>query len=524
MSIEHSTDPCNPTSTARPSVQEIAEVLQRSGHALLEAVESAVKEGSSFDTTERLVWAMVQQAGFQAMELMVKLQGDGDLGEEVVTDEGRSLHRSPKTAATAVRSIFGTHEFEQYTYSEGKNKKIKLRPISARLQLPENRWSYLLQEFSQMFCVDQAFNQTADNLETVLGAKFSVDTLEQTTLRMGREADAFLDALPTPEEKDEGQLLVASADCKGVPLIKGDAASVKAFETAKKRPGNRRMATVTSVYTVAPYVRTAEQIVAALFREKDEADPASKKDKRRRPQPQNKHTSAHFPTTMRDDGVEVRISGIHEGMAWLGEQVITRHKQWQLLLLLMDGQESLWDVAKLQFANDTQLVEILDIIHVSTYVWEASALFHKSHDQRTAFTRDRLLRILRGDVSGVIRGLRRMGSLAKLQGEKLKDLKRICGYFEKHQHRMRYDEYLAAGYPIATGVIEGACKHLVKDRMERSGMRWTLEGARSMLNVRAVFQTDYWRAFCDQRIETLSAQAHPNRDLIHNYIPLTLAC
>jgi hypothetical protein len=169
------------------------------------------------------------------------------------------------------------------------------------------------------------------------------------------------------------------------------------------------------------------------------------------------------------------------------------------------------------------ILDIIHVIHVATYVWEASSLFGRSREQRAAFTRERLLKILDGEVDGVIRGLRRMGSLGKLKGEKLKDLRRICGYFEKHKARMRYHEYLAAGYPIATGVIEGACGHLVKDRMERSGMRWTLEGARSMLNVRAVFQSDYWDKFCRQRVTQLSDSTHPNRNMVCNYTSLTMA-
>jgi len=92
--------------------------------------------------------------------------------------------------------------------------KIDLRPISARLDLPEHQWSYLLQEFSQLFCVEQAFNQASRNLETVLGGRFSVDTLEHTSQRMGVEADAFLDALPVPAKADEAKLLVATADGK----------------------------------------------------------------------------------------------------------------------------------------------------------------------------------------------------------------------------------------------------------------------------------------------------------------------
>lgn len=134
------------------------------------------------------------------------------------------------------------------------------------------------------------------------------------------------------------------------------------------------------------------------------------------------------------------------------------------------------------------------------------------------------MKILRGEVAGVIQGLRSLGTRRGLKGEKLKTLRQICGYLEKNSDRMRYDEYLRRGYPIASGVIEGACRHLVKDRMERSGMRWTLEGARSMLNVRAAFQSDHWRTFMNWHIEHEVNQTHPNRHLLQDYTPQTLPC
>jgi hypothetical protein len=531
MSVDNSTDLCNlisDQSTDLRTPEQIAERLNLLAHGFQGFVTKAVKDGLSFDQAERETWMMVLRAGFEAMELFVSLQGDGDVGDQVTTDEQRTLCRSDEPAQTEIRSIFGRHRFEQYTYSPGKKRRIELRPISARMQLPENQWSFLLQEFSQMFCVEQAFQQAANNLTAVFKASFSADTLEQTNQRMGAEADVFLDQLPIPAAEDEGELLVASADCKGVPLVKQDAAKVAAFETAKKRPGNRRMATVTSVYSVDRHVRTAEQITEALFRDEEQKPLSdlrkSGRRKKKRPRPKHKHTTAHFPSIEQDGDSEIRISGIHEGMAWLGEQVESRRRKRQILVLLMDGQESLWDVASMHLGSDTRLVEVLDIIHVATYVWEAASLFHKNADARKAFTRERLTKLLGGEVAGVIRGLRRMGSLRKLSGDKLKDLRRICGYFEKHKERMRYDEYLRKGYPIASGVIEGACRHLVKDRMERSGMRWTLENARSMLGVRAVFQSDYWERFHRERIAKQTLAVHPHRNLIHDYTPLTLAC
>ena len=179
---------------------------------------------------------------------------------------------------------------------------------------------------------------------------------------------------------------------------------------------------------------------------------------------------------------------------------------------------------KLHVSFGPRTVPILDIVHALAYVWEAAGLFEKDDGRRRRFTRERLLRILRGEIKGVIKGLRRLGTVQGLKGEAAKDLGRICAYLEKHSHRMRYDEYLRRGYPIASGVIEGACRHLVKDRMERSGMRWTLEGARSMLHVRADFQIAHWDGFLADRMSAEVERIHRHQDLLNDYQPMALAC
>lgn len=517
MSVDDSTSFDNPNS----SPQQIAHELRQLSQQLQQFIPDAVSRGDSFDDVERKTWESVRQIGFQAMELFLSLQGQGDVGENASTEDGKKLVRTAVPTTTIVRSIFGNHEFEQYGYSAGKNKTIELRPISARIELPQQRWSFLLQEFSQLFCVESAFNQASDNMRTVLGGNFSIDTLERNNLQMGKDAGRYLSDLPTPKRKDEGKILVATADCKGVPLVKKDAAKVAAFETAKKRPGNRRMATVTSVYSVDQFIRSPQSIIEALFR--DERDGSASSESKNRPKPKSKNTTAHFPTIVTDDDNEVRISGIHEGMAWLAGQVDTRRGKNQTLVVLMDGQESLWDTAALHW-DDENVVEILDFLHVAVYIWEASGLFGLNRAGKEKFTRQRLGKLLSGEAKSVVRGLRRMGTLHGLAGEHQKDLARICGYLEKHQSRMAYDVYLREGYPIASGVIEGACRHLVKDRMERSGMRWTLEGARSMLNVRAAFQSDHWKDFQSKRIKEQTASVHANRAMVSNYAALTLSC
>ena len=123
----------------------------------------------------------------------------------------------------------------------------------------------------------------------------------------------------------------------------------------------------------------------------------------------------------------------------------------------------------------------------------------------------------RGDVAGVITGMRRMASQRNLKGEALKTVTTACNYLENNAQGMRYDEYLQAGYPIASGVIEGACRHVIKDRMEQGGMRWTLAGAKAMLNVRSVLASTESENFSRWRQAQEAKRVHPHRGLVASY-------
>ncbi len=483
-------------------------------------VKQAARQGSGLYEVERQVFESVLKIGHAATEMFLQAQGDGDLGATCITESGETLVRSDGPADRPLRTVFGHHTIEAFVYSPGLHEKISLRPVDARLQLSDRQSSYLFEEFSQFFCVDQAFPQAAKGIETVLRQKVSVDTLERINRKMGDQADKFLDHLPVPPQNKEGELLVFTGDGKGVPLVKEDVRLLAAFEDRAERPGNRRMAILAGVYSVDRYVRTPEDIVAALFRDGERP----KWDKR--PQPQFKHLRACFPKAYDTDTDQPTIvPGSFEAFAWASQQVAARRRPNQPLLRLMDGQKSLWDVADvcLESVPREQIIDILDILHVSQYAWRAAAVFHSAFEHREAFVRDRLLRILQGDARGVITGLRRMATQHGLAGQKLREITIVSGYFENNIHRMRYDEYLREGYPIATGVIEGACRHLVKDRMERSGMRWRLDGAQPMLNVRAVWQSSYWDTFQTYRIKDEQARLHPNRALITDYVPNALA-
>ena len=488
-------------------------------------VRQAAAEGRPLYEVEQSIWDRVLRIGRQATEWFLSSQGDGDLGATIVTEEGQELHRSPEPIERPLRTVFGLHTLRAYVYASGAHEKIALRPIEARLQLSPARASYLLEEFSQYFCVDQAFGQAGKGLERVLRQRLSVDSLERINRRVGEQAATFLEHLPIPPAAEEGQFLVFTGDGKGVPMVKEDARRLAAFEEGDPRPGNRRMATLAGVYSVDPHLRSAESVVAALFRdEEDQETPAEERPQR--PPPQFKHLRGSFVKTY-DVGTEdeLSVSGSFEAFCWAETEIARRLQAEQILVRLMDGQPSLWEAADacLESAPAERTVDILDVLHVAHYVWRAAKVFHPSWEPREAFARDRLLRILQGDVGSVISGLRRLASQRQLRGTARREVETVCGYFAKNARRMKYDEYLRAGYPIASGVIEGACRHFVKDRMERSGMRWRLPGAQAMLDVRAVFLSSYWDEFHQSRIKKEQATLHPHRNLLKDYQPTTLA-
>jgi hypothetical protein len=505
---------------ANESVLDKVENLVEAAQRLDEFIRSAIKEGKSLHEVETGTLGFVLEMGRKGVEMFIQGQGNGDLGPAVEA-ESRTLFRSEEPRDRTIRTIFGRHTFSAYVYAADPKQKIALRPIDARMSLPEGNASYLLEEFSQYFSVEQAFGKAQQAMEKVLRQKIPVDSLERMNRRVAEQADGFVENLPAPARKDEGELLVMTLDGKGVPMIRPEAPHQPAFARTE-RPGNRRMATLAAVYSVDRYDRTAEDVVAALFREEKPSEDSD------RPKPCHKRVVGRLPCTYQDGDESTVVSGTFEAVGWATPEVCRRRQPEQPLLLLSDGQESLWDTAEQCLQQEKQdAIQILDILHVATYVWLAARAVCGSRDsQATAFARDRMLRILRDGISGVrgvIRGLRRIVTDRGLKGQPARDIEKVSGYFQKNMHRMRYDEYLTAGYPISTGVIEGACRHLVKDRMERSGMRWLEPGAQAMLHVRGLHVSDLWDEFQTQRMALDLERLHPHRNLIENYVPCVLA-
>jgi len=132
------------------------------------------------------------------------------------------------------------------------------------------------------------------------------------------------------------------------------------------------------------------------------------------------------------------------------------------------------------------------------YVWEAGTALHGEKGAgRNPWVREHALAILEGRVGRVIGGLKQILTKQNLRASQVKALQKAITYFENHKHMMHYDRYLTLGYPIATGLIEGACGSLIKDRADRSGSRWAAVGIQAVLNLRAVMKNGDWDDYWD---------------------------
>ncbi len=130
---------------------------------------------------------------------------------------------------------------------------------------------------------------------------------------------------------------------------------------------------------------------------------------------------------------------------------------------------------------------IVDVIHVLEYLWNAGrALFGEGTPESEQWVTEQLRDLLHGRVSNVAARMRRTATRLELTQQQRKSVDTCAGYLHKYAEFLRYDLYLAEGYPIATGVIEGACRYVVKDRMGITGVRWSLAGGEAVLRLRAL--------------------------------------
>lgn len=462
---------------------------QQQFDALRGFVDRAARDGQRIDTVERELFRQLLGLGHSLLSAFVAAQGDGDLGPQAETSDGRVARKLPERHDRRYVSIFGELTIARAVYGSREGQKIERVPLDERLGLPEGDFSYVLEDWSQRLCLKESFAEAGRSLEMLLGLRPGARTLEHMSRAVAGYAPAFREALPLPPPEEEGPLLVVTADGKGVPMRRPPREGPKPHHrrTKGEKANKKQMACVGAVYTIEPFVRTADDILDEVLRDERSGG---------RPEPQHKHVWAEMTRQVGDE----MVNGKEALFAHLEFEATGRNSGHDRpVICLMDGERALWDMQREYFAD---AVGILDLFHVLERLWAVAHCFHKEgSDGAEQYVEERLRDLLQGRAGYVIAGLRRRLNGDKLSGPKRKVVKSAVEYLANNRDHMRYDEYLAAGYPIGSGVAEGACRHLVKDRMEQTGMRWTVEGAQAMLHVRALYLNDQWGEFLEYRIE-----------------------
>ena len=473
-------------------------------------VETAAREGLPAHELERGLWQHLLRLGHDLQAQYFALAGDGDCGETLTLADGRGVQRLPELHSRPYQSVFGDFAVPRVVYGTREGQRIEAAPLDARLGLPQDRCSYLLRDWNQALVVETPYAQVNAVLARILGLKQSVASLETMTQTLAGAVAGYEAARPAPAPGQ--QIVVLSADGKGVPLRKpADAPAIAAHDHARgPKPDRKKMAVLGAAYHIEPHPRTAEAVVESLFR--DPAAPVrADRTAPRRPVPRQKRVCAVLPVAAAVAAALAPPRPAAVIFPWLAEEARRRDPDHQHpWVLLMDGQASLWEVAAATL-GDAPRVEILDLLHATGYLWEAVHLFHDpGSEMALKWMKVLVLGLLSGMGTGVIRWLQHLAEQSELPAATRTRLAEIHGYFDRHRDRIHYDRYLAAGYPIASGVIEGACRHVVKDRMERAGMHWTLPGAQALLNLRCVALNDEWEPFINHHIQSETARLYAN--------------
>ena len=421
----------------------------------------------------------------------IDLRGRGVAAEAVIDARGARRTKTRPHQRT-LTTVFGDVSVERYGY--GAPGQASVHPLDAQMNLPVEQYSLEVRRRVAEETATQSFEEVGQSIEARTGVRIGKRQLEALAVRAARDFDAFYGARQSPSAPPPGSVLVISADGKGVVMRKEDlrpgtarAAHRQRHKYARRlakgeKRNRKRMATVASVYAVAADPRAPEDILRPLA-------PVGQAERRPRPRAQDKRVWA----SLEKEPAEVLAEAFAEAQR--------RDPQHRLpWMAVVDGNEHQLNLLeRLRAVYGVEMDIVLDFIHVCEYVWKAAhALCREGSAELEQWVSTRLERILRGQAVGVAAGMRRSAThRGHLSAAGRKPVDVCADYLRKYRAYLDYPRYLARGYPIASGVIEGACRHLVKDRMDLTGARWSLSGAEAVLKLRALRASadfhEYWR-------------------------------
>lgn len=452
------------------------------------------------------LFRMLLGLGRMLLELFLRSVGTGHVGQIATLENGSAL-RYRRTSPKKYLSVFGEVVIMRAYYLKDGGKGVF--PLEAQLNLPKRMYSYLLQKWMTLWAVKTTYEGAVETLEEFLGLDLAHRPIQRVARDLTAVVNEFNDSLEIPEAREEGPLLIETLDGKGIPMCKPNPDQPKTPD----KPGKKKVALVTATLSADLYDHhPVEEIANRLV---NEGTKTQRSKKTRRPKPHHKRILASLTqdrSKVMNKAQAAAISRIHPHTA--------------LKAVLGDGEKNIWNFADELFPN---WIQVLDIIHVRDKLWLAAHLYYKKDSpEAKEYVRERLVALLKGEVDMVIDDFRiamEDGSLSASRTETLR--RKVLGYFVNNRERMQYDTYLAKGLPIGSGVIEGTCKNLINDRMERSGMRWSPDGAEAILNLRSLDLTDLWNDFWAFRTQREKKALYarqgivPNQAVYHHYVANT---
>jgi hypothetical protein len=452
-------------------------------------MDSEEARSMSHSDLERELEKMGRELMRKMLQEHLQSRGPGESAQPVRGSDGVERSRV-RIQGRKLETIFGTVEVERAGY--GQEGSQSLHPLDAELNLPDEKYSLELSRRAAEEAARSSFDETRESIGKTTGGHVPKRQIEEIVMRAARDFDAFYEmrqGQPTGGEQTSS-ILVITVDGKGVVMRTQDLREQtrKAADARKHKMGARlskgekknakRRATVAAVYTISPFVRKPQDLIS---------EDNSGRREPPRPRPEKKRVWASL-----EKSPEEVIEKAFEEAAYRDPE---HRKNW---VALVDGDKAqIGILRRMAKRKGIDLTIIVDVIHVTEYLWDAGRAFHHEPGaELESWVRVRLLEILRGKGGFVAGGIRRSATLRSLPSAKRKPVDACANYLLTYAPYLEYDYYLSQGFPIATGVIEGACRHLVKDRMEVTGARWSMKGAEAVLRLRALRSShdfeEYW--------------------------------
>lgn len=475
----------------RPVESEPFERSTAQFEAIREFAGSEKADAMTQSELERELEARVRELKRQLLQDHLDRREGGRALEAVMDAEGRERPIERGHERT-LRTTFGPVSVARFGY--GTERTESLHPLDAELNLPPDGYSLELRRQLAREAARGSFGEAVEAIHQTTGVLVPKRQAEELAVRAAEDFEEYYaakQALETVEPAEE-PILVLSLDGKGIVMRPEDlrAATRKKAEARKphltarlapgEKPNSKRMATVATIYEVGRHVRTPEDVFPSPGPRREPRTP--------RPRPVHKRVWA---------SVEQEMEDVVDAMFLEAEsRDPERGKEW---VVIVDGNEQqIRLVQAAAKAAGVTITLILDVIHVLEYVWAAGLALHPADRCGTeSWVLSHMHEILHGRASLVAAGMRRSATRRNLAPDRRRAVDKAANYLLHYKGFLAYDRALARGYPIASGVIEGACRHLVNARMNRTGARWSLSGAEAVLRLRALVKSgdfdDYWK-------------------------------